>query len=431
MASPTFQSAATLGLTVTQPDGAGTFRVAGLPANLRRIAVKYTLLNGQEIILQTLYWPFQDVANRIPGAHKSARFETNAQLAADPDGGNSLEAVDPLTVCLGNTGWADFSLVPGQNEKRAVYSGAPGARQCYRTGQCKPGDLIGFEWAYVNSQEASAKNYVQYPAGYSFSTTEFIRAYADNGAGVQVEYFFAPLSDGPHPAPSNRAGDAHWRSVARVDVPVAGELPAVQVRKLDGTVSYLGNDINAAFTQQGTFYADILLFRKTTLEVDVVLTPGTYLNANNYILELDGHALNHREASRVLNLVAQNGTIRCTAQGIYGPPTIFIGGLSANLQHWAAPGTTVVLESRELRTTNLNPGLVLFAGGGTFVLTGTTTAPTPAQVEPGTIVVLRGLMASQDIEVTDPAKGYILTDRVLGTRRRLVLSNNNIGHEAV
>ena len=154
--------------------------------------------------------------NSIPGTDKRVRFQTNAQLAAATDGGDSLDGLNPATLVLGGLAWVEFHPLGYGTTLRLLYDGAPrtpagSGLRAYRTGDFVAGDTVPVRWVVATGPEVGVTAYPQRPAGYVFALNELVRAYVSD---VLTEQFFAANFATALPAPTVSAGDANWRAVS-------------------------------------------------------------------------------------------------------------------------------------------------------------------------------------------------------------------------
>lgn len=184
---------------------------------------------NQRVGLQTLATTIKPMLalnpNTTAGADKRVRFETDAQAAADPGGGDSLEGLSNDVLCLGMLAWVEFHTTGYGVTLRLVYDDVPrvpatSGLRAFRTGHCVPGDVLNVRWVIADSAEAIAANVPAYdatfnatgtPAGYPLG---YVVRYTLSGS----EGFYKAVDTGLLPAPTDPVADANWE---RVGAPVA------------------------------------------------------------------------------------------------------------------------------------------------------------------------------------------------------------------
>ena len=189
--------------------------------------------------------------NSAPGSDKRVRFQTAAQLAAAPDGGDSLDGLNPATLVLGGLAWVEFHASLGYGiTLRLLYDGATrtpagSGLTAFRTGDLVAGDTVPVRWALASGPQVGVPAYPQKPAGYVFALNELVRAYVSD---VPSEQFFSAKAATALPAPTVSTGDANWLPVS------ASSLPAA-VAPLYGST---GTATNGPMTQAATSAALVL-----------------------------------------------------------------------------------------------------------------------------------------------------------------------------
>ncbi|SHL26919.1 hypothetical protein [Hymenobacter psychrotolerans] len=196
-------------------------------------------------------------------------------------------------------------------------------------------------------------------------------------------------------------------------------MPRVYATSLGGG-QYQGTSLADALSFTGIFGAVRLNYAFTLLS-SAQLAAGTYLENGPHIQELNGLTLFVREYSRVVNLVAQNGTIEINGLG----GTHFIGGYFPQVVFKVPAGKELTLESVGLKDNT-------FSGGGKVYLKGTSVLPAGTTILNGTQVVAApgGTSAEPYQATTDGSAG---TDKLVLTTAKtfaVVRNVNASGYKA-
>ena len=219
--------------------------------------------------------------NSIPGTDKRVRFLTAAQLAAAPDGGDSLDGLSPATLVLGGLAWVEFHPTLGYGVTlRLLYDGAPrtpagSGLRAYRTGDLVAGDTVPVRWVVAAGPEVGVSAYPQRPVGYVFALNELVRAYVSD---VPTEQFFAANFATALPAPTVSAGDANWRAVSPASLPApVAPLYGGPGTATNGPMTQLATTIalNSRYNSRGAWAATTLYAPLDS----VTYNGGTYYNA--------------------------------------------------------------------------------------------------------------------------------------------------------
>ena len=208
--------------------------------------------------------------NNIPGTDKRVRFQTAAQLAAAPDGGDCLDGLNPASLVLGSLAWVEFHPLGYGTTLRLLYDGATRTPAgsgliAFRTGDAVAGDTVPVRWVVASGPEVGVTAYPQRPAGYVFALNELVRAYVSD---VPTEQFFAANAATALPAPTVSAGDANWRAVSPASLPAA----------VAPLYSSPGTATNGPMTQAATTSA----FTQLQALVAVIRPDGTTLYLNRW-----------------------------------------------------------------------------------------------------------------------------------------------------
>ncbi|WP_156108930.1 hypothetical protein [Hymenobacter sp. APR13] len=183
-------------------------------------------------------------------------------------------------------------------------------------------------------------------------------------------------------------------------------LPKVYATSLSGSV-YQGSDLANAFQFTGIF-GNILLFYPFSLTQNAVLAAGTHVVGNNFITSLNDYKMFTREYSRVSNLIVQSGGL--SVNGLGG--TYYNNCFLSNVYIEIPVGKVVTFVDCDF---NCNSGFVLFKGGGTVYLKGSSSIPTGATIEAGTTVTIESGSTTPSGPAVTPAPTNPIQNDVLDT----------------